>query len=363
MKKKIISALLLCVVMICSLVGCGNEKSKKNDNESDEEGNEKFSISNIEKEDNATIIEAYKEFYIEYYENNHNIFDGELDVDCAGKLIYTNGHPLLVIADATGLGTERVKRGSYVDKSYVLIDLYFFDYQNGEVVKMQRLPNLYVIDNLTVECLGGEEIYVCTEDIFQKDEDNYNQETEGYKWFVVTRDEWKEEYPICEEVQVLTKSWGLTDNIIGIGYGYGYSSGDKPCLASVDFEDFLDFFKNYNYETPLDFKIKYGEFVNTYRIRKSDPVFYYDNTVQYLYISNESLNGGYSSVDYRVDYYRKKGIDVEVGDLMWYIDGAKEYDETRDREHNRKDILKIVKEEIYGHKVVNYNYDGSEFTN
>ena len=181
MKKKIISALLLCVVMICSLVGCGNEKSKKNDNESDEEGNEKFSISNIEKEDNATIIEAYKEFYIEYYENNHNIFDGELDVDCAGKLIYTNGHPLLVIADATGLGTERVKRGSYVDKSYVLIDLYFFDYQNGEVVKMQRLPNLYVIDNLTVECLGGEEIYVCTEDIFQKDEDNYNQETEGYK--------------------------------------------------------------------------------------------------------------------------------------------------------------------------------------
>ena len=92
-------------------------------------------------------------------------------------------------------------------------------------------------------------------------------------------------------------------------------------------------------------------------------MFYYDNNVQYLYISNEILNGGYSSVDYRVDYYRKKGIDVEVGDLMWYIDGAKEYDETRDREHNRKDILKIVKEEIYGHKVVNYNYDGSEFTN
>ncbi len=169
MKKKIL-VILLCLGTLIGLCGCGDEKNSAKKEQSTMEAykecyNEFYSKHYLDDIDYLQYL--YQSMgledvsYLQYDEEYKETYIALATADCAGKIIYVDGKPILVVADLLDCG-ESVYLGDDYEGFGFLYDVYFYEYDGKQVVEKLKISEMHCEDDgfslFTVE----DKIYIDT---------------------------------------------------------------------------------------------------------------------------------------------------------------------------------------------------------
>lgn len=244
MRKRIL-AVMLCCFMAVGVCACDKTTDTVKETKDQQEINQKtFNKS----------IEAFKEFYSDFYEEHRDadaIVDG-ICWDCQARIIIDNENtPLMAICDFIVSGDE------------VSPDIYLFEYNGEEVVKKASINGMLwdSDDGFTIYCIE-DEIYVgdidgtyayrVEDEYFIQLDTEYFDEEKNIKGFVTGLGE-----------NGLGASYLLNDSLDVRGTDFIYSEralGKDINMSGTDFELFLKNMMEADIQNDLDLRFYYADY-------------------------------------------------------------------------------------------------------
>lgn len=216
------------IVLALSMAGCGKSSSETTTENAKAE------------EQKADIVDAYKEFYNEFY--NEHFSDEEVlrEVDCAAKLVMDeSGNLFMGITDLC----------SWSDDNTLIVDLYIFEYKDGEVEQKVKIPNLKTEDDGMGIAPAGDDLIVWTD---YSDDKVYKISGNSYE----------------DITDVDASGKYLGDNASYSLVDFFYSDCNDPikyCVKGQDFAEWLDYYSENEVTSPLKFDILYAEYLENNR--------------------------------------------------------------------------------------------------
>ena len=333
MKKKILSLLLVCS-MVIGLCGCGKEKNPAKKEQSITE--------------TQSVIEAYKEYYNEFYNEHYSDDIGYIDylyqsmgledasylqydenakweyntittVDCAGKVIYLNNKPVMIIVDLIDCGPSYNldPESDYYELDYgFLYDVYVFEFDGKQVVEKTVIPN--VTASLRGLCVftNDNKIYLY---------DDINSGTHNSKIYCVDGNTYSE----TEAYNEIDGNWiletGIGSNKCGaegiiinqdenlvysIIHENNYVDRDAKWSSALNgelFNDWLDYLSEQEVSSTLELDIKYGEYLVENKFQDFFEILYWQDGVYYYYYDKEVFDVINTASD--AEYDESKDID------------------------------------------------------
>lgn len=335
MKKRWTAILIILMMSLALLVGCENQSSNSRSSRNDKNDESETSDDSVEAlsfnttEDFNEMMDAYKDFYNEFCEENLKpYYENSSECDCAAMLVVNpdDNKIMMVIADIVGFRSS----------SGANVDLCFYEYSRGEVREYLKILNIWIDDTI---CVGNiaDGLYV-----------SYNYRN-GNDWeyvhYRIENDEAKEITPtvyrdgetlyingqpvnnvhggeqdidghtVChgfdgscyyedflyDGQRVCDKGmWIDIDTNEGVCHPYFWHIGLTECICTDGtdanycvserlFENYLDYLKEHTPESITDLKVIYGDYLLENRVTARPLTFIVYNGIEYYYVRDEKL--------------------------------------------------------------------------
>ncbi len=330
MRKKILCAIMSAVMVVGSLTGCGNDKTKS-------EIKNKTEVSEtIGNEQGSSEINAYKKFYSRFYSEHLSDDENIKNADCAAKLVMDgSGNLLLAITDMQSADEE----------GNVLLDFYLYENKDNEVIQKVKIPNIKAWDDGMGIAIAGNNILVWTE--------YYDGDDNGGTIFVIDGEKYNEVKDAKYDGEGYTVETGIGESGTDSGMlvanstlvNLFFSDSGNPvkfCVSGQDFEDWLDYYSQNEVTSSLKLDILYAEYLEKNRYYDLEDgehltqyVRYWKDGIYYSFVQAGTSYNGYNVRDEDCLY-------IMADDMHAYIDDS----------YLNKNILGNIPNDIDGIKVI-----------
>lgn len=266
MKKRLVALMMVGMLSVSMLAGCGKDASDEKDNvrteedadTKDTEQGEGSSLS-IDTKDFDKMIDAYKDYYSEFCEENLKpYYEDHSDCDCAARFVVNpdDNNIMMVIADIVDAAGDEMK-----------VDLYFYEYKSGKVKEYLSIPGIWtttdgiyvgnIVDGLFVSTTtypnGGQYEHTQYRIADGKAEEITQSKEDDEEWIDINTEKGVFEYPL---------PYDLSGRIFTDCDSYA----NKYCVAERNLEEAIDFIKAGAPKTSNELKVLWVDYLVDNRI-------------------------------------------------------------------------------------------------
>lgn len=312
MKKRLVALFMVGMLSFSMLAGCGKDASDEGDDvkieedadTKDTEQGEGSSLS-IDTKDFDKMMDAYKDFYNEFCEENLKpYYEDHSDCDCAARFVVNpdDNNIMMVIADIVDAAGDEMK-----------VDLYFYEYKSGKVNEYLSIPRIWtttdgiyvgnIVDELYVSTTtypdGGQYEHTQYRIADGKAEEISQSKADDEEWIDIETSNGVFEYPL---------PYNLSERI----FTDCDSDANKYCVAERDFEDCIDYLKENVPESVASLKVIYGDFLVENRITSYPNTNLIYEDVCYYYVRNEKIEDALRKFGYDYDKNLINGYEPDM---------------------------------------------------
>lgn len=266
MKKRLVALMMVGMLSVSMLAGCGKDASDEKDNvrteedadTKDTEQGEGSSLS-IDTKDFDKMMDAYKDYYSEFCEENLKpYYEDHSDCDCAARFVVNpdDNNIMMVIADIVDAAGDEMK-----------VDLYFYEYKSGKVKEYLSIPGIWtttdgiyvgnIVDGLFVSTTtypnGGQYEHTQYRIADGKAEEITQSKEDDEEWIDINTEKGVFEYPL---------PYDLSGRIFTDCDSYA----NKYCVAERNLEEAIDFIKAGAPKTSNELKVLWVDYLVDNRI-------------------------------------------------------------------------------------------------
>lgn len=311
MKKRLVALFMVGMLSFSMLAGCGKDASDEGDVKIEEDADAKdteqggSSSLSIDTKDFDKMMDAYKDFYNEFCEENLKpYYEDHSDCDCAARFVVNpdDNKVMMVIADIVDAAGDEMK-----------VDLYFYEYKSGKVKEYLSIPGIWtttdgiyvgnILNGLYVSTTtypdGGQ--YEHTQYIISdgKAEEISQSKADDEEWIDIETSKGIFEYAL---------PYNLSERIFT---DCDYDA-NKYCVAERDFEDCIDYLKENVPESVASLKVIYGDFLVENRITSYPNTNLIYEDVCYYYVRNEKIEDALRKFGYDYDKNLINGYEPDM---------------------------------------------------